>query len=248
MQKTKIPWVRNTDNKTPGYTINPQTGCFGPDCMGPCPYCYAKRESAGRCHWQDLKGVPIAPGHDNESFYPRIHNKRLSDLQHAPSGAGIFVDDRADWCASYWPDNIPTAIIKIARLRPDIRLYLLTKQPRNLPKFSPFPPNCWVGVSATNYKMAAAARWLLFIIEAKVKFLSVEPMLGPLEDNRRRTFRFDGGDINWIILGSQTKPTIQPTKKWVTDILESADRSGIPIFVKEPLASYMNIHREEMPK
>jgi len=63
------------------------------------------------------------------------------------------------------------------KLCPYHRFYLLTKRPENLIKFSPFPPNCFVGVSVTNQEMFDNAIHYLKMVDAKVKFLSFEPLL-----------------------------------------------------------------------
>ncbi len=251
MNRTKIPWVKNTDNVTLGYTINPQTGCLnciGGLCGGFFP-CYAYLESVGRCHLRDLEGIPITPGHSQESFYPRIHAKRLSDLQHAPRGAGIFVDDRSDWCASYWPEEIPRRILSIATRRLDIRLYLLTKQPQNLPRFSPFPPNCWPGVSAIDVGMFAAAYFWLAKVQATVKFISLEPFLTwDLRVSVPMLYQAKQAGVSWLIIGSQTKPTIHPAQCVVESVIDAADKAGVSVFVKEPLASHYGIGIQIMPK
>ena len=247
MNKTKIPWVKCVDNKTQGFTVNPMTGCLGPDDKGPCPYCYAKRESDGRCHKRDLEGKSIEVGHEGESFYPRLHFRRLSDLLSAPKGAGVFVCDRSDWAAPYWPEWCQRELLHIAVRRPDIRLYLLTKQPEQLLKFSPFPPNCYVGVSATNQQQWLDAQCKLDFIKAKVKFVSIEPLLEHILISSYDLKGY-GGPIDWLILGSQTKPTLHPPAGAVEEIISAADKAGIPVFVKPPLSEYLGINRQEMPE
>lgn len=251
MNKTKIPWVKNPDG-TPGWTVNPLTGCLNcidGKCGGIFP-CYAFLESMGRCHQQDLKGIPVGR-FSYDSFYPRIHESRFDQLDKAPKGAGIFICDRSDWAASYWPQWCQDRILNAARARPDIRLYLLTKQPQELAKFCPFPENCWVGVSATNDKQYIAGLKGLGEIQATVKFISFEPLLEEIINNDR-----DHGfcnllsyyHISWLIIGNQNHPVKYPKPEWVEEIITAADQAGIPVFVKSPLAEYMGIQRQEFPK
>ena len=124
------------------------------------------------------------------------------------------------------------------------RFYLLTKQPQNLIKFSPFPDNCWVGVSVTNTKMYHDAAYWLREIEAKVKYISFEPLLEGINPNKSWPWRLsfqerelwqDTGGISWVIIGAQTKPTIMPMIEWVQEIVQAADKAGIPVFLKDSL-------------
>lgn len=127
-------------------------------------------------------------------------------------------------------------------LCPQHTFLFLTKCPWNLIKWSPFPDNGWVGVTATNIQQYRAALVGLAVIEARVKYISFEPLLEyiPIEP----PYTLDG--INWVILGGQTKPEVQPPAGAVNDILNAADIAGIPIFMKKNLA--WQFHKEEMPR
>ncbi|GAI99799.1 unnamed protein product, partial [marine sediment metagenome] len=134
------------------------------------------------------------------------------------------------------------------------RFYLLTKQPQNLIKWSPFPPNCWVGVTATDSYMFSNAMFYLRQIEASVKYLSLEPLMEGILP------RYIGGieGINWVIIGAMTcsggdlaksssqfseltpKPfgnryVMLPKIEWVEEIVRAADKAGIPVFLKNNL-------------
>jgi protein gp37 len=260
MNRTPIEWVKNV-NGTPGYTCNPMTGCLNclnGKCGGAFP-CYAYLQSHGRCHQQDLKGLPIKSLVNVDSFYPAIHHDRFQQLFDAPRGAGIFVCDRSDWAASYWPQWCQEEILKAAWDRPDIRLYLLTKQPQELPKWSPFPDNVWVGVSACNEAMYLKACMELHNIKATVKFLSCEPLQ---EQFHEHSTILEWAGINWLIIGAQTKPYKPPEIEWVQGIVKAADQAYIPVFLKNNLLELVNYQspetafafnkegylRQEMPK
>lgn len=239
MNRTRIEWVKNVDG-TPGYTVNPMTGCLNcinGKCGGVFP-CYAYLQSRGRCHQQDLKGEPTYDGSFyprglDYSFYPRIHHERFQQLFNAPRGAGIFVCDRSDWAASYWPEWCQIMILEAARKKPNIRLYLLTKQPQELAKWSPFPDNVWVGVTVTTNGMASLAYTSgLSQIKATVRFISFEPLLGQIGRDELRNL---ASVSDWWIIGAQTKPYKPPEITCVKEIVDAANNASIPVFLKNNL-------------
>lgn len=114
---------------------------------------------------------------------------------------------------------------------PQHTFLFLTKQPQNLIKFD-FPDNCWVGVTITNDKMRYAALYWLKQIQAKVKFLSIEPHLGRIEV---APIDLQDAGVGWIIDGAQTNPYKPPKIEWVQEIVQAADKAGIPVFLKNNL-------------
>jgi len=266
MNRTKIEWVKNPDG-TQGYTWNPITGC-----LNGCPYCYARKLANGRLRQRYLDNHNVIPDYDalisalediEDPFYPRFWAERLrdpvQDISYAQSrrfGAqakvkGIFVVDMGelfgDWIPREWQDKIFETIKDC----PQHRFYLLTKQPQNLIKWSPFPENCWVGVTATDQKMFYEATKYLAQIEATIKYISVEPMFG-------RIFfpAWIGEVLNWLIIGVQTKPYKPPQIDEVEGAVNACDKAGIPVFLKDnlkPLArdSFGGIEfplRQELPR
>jgi protein gp37 len=278
MNKTLIEWCLNPDG-SPGYTWNVITGCLGPKGDGVhCPYCYAKRLANGRLKERYLANSLVAydygggkDGSDSElktaytdPFYPRFWEERLEDIK--PSDAwwdtlggrkqkGIFVCDMGElfgnWVPKEWQDNV-FAFIKSD---PFDRFYLLTKQPQNLIKFSPFPENCFVGVTATEQCQFVRAVSELRFIEATIKYLSFEPLLAHIP-MLPEALTLAG--INWLIIGAMTgsledikkmlmeypqltlrpygkKWTLQPKLEWVEEIVKVADKAGMPVFLKNNL-------------
>jgi protein gp37 len=204
-----------------------------------------------------------------DPFYPRLWPERMDDPfltnrnlflkgQRHTRGQrlkprGIFVCDMGelfgDWLPREWQEDIHLQI----SLNPQHRFYLLTKQPQNLQKWSPFPDNCWVGVTACTNGMTTMALQHLAQIEARVKFISFEPLLGQIGMNDHQGLQ---GIVGWVIIGAQTKPYKQPKIEWVQEIHDAADRAGIPIFLKDNLfplfkaeMNYINKSwlRQEMP-
>ena len=120
----------------------------------------------------------------------------------------------------------------------------LTKCPWNLPKWNPWPANCQVGVTVTNHTQLENA-YLLSHVEAKVKFLSIEPLLERLGlIDIRKDF------VQGVIIGAQTGPgAVKPRIAWIEEITEAADRAGAKLFYKENLLKlYPELpRRQEIP-
>lgn len=147
-------------------------------------------------YFPSLEKAEIAA--DDDPFYPRIWPDRLDDL--VPRGRydvayptrnayfadrekrkGIFVCDMGELFGPWLPREWTEQVLSIIRGYPQHRFYLLTKQPQELAKWSPFPDNCWVGVSVTNQSQYDEAIKHLEGIQAAVKFLSIEPLLDRID-------------------------------------------------------------------
>uniref|UniRef100_A0A6M3KTH1 DUF5131 family protein n=1 Tax=viral metagenome TaxID=1070528 RepID=A0A6M3KTH1_9ZZZZ len=220
MQKSKIEW---TD-----YTLNPVKGLCPVDCKDNQgkSYCYARRMYK-RYKWDETI-----------RFAPAVFN----DLPKMKAGSRVFVGSTIELFGKWIDPAWMMLTLERVKAHPELTFIFLTKQPQNLLKYSPLPGNCWVGVSATDQNMFYEATKQLVQIEATVKFISVEPMLG-------RIFFpvWIGQVLDWLILGSQTQPTRHPPKEKVDEIITAADKSNIPVFVKEPMASHYGIFRQEFP-
>jgi len=253
MNHTKIEWVRNPDG-TPGWTWNPLTGCLNHVngmCKGGNFPCYARRLANTRLRERYLANDnianPVREGRYDDieeeaervledPFYPRFWPERLEQPYKYEIPHGIFVCDMSDLFGVGVPAHWTQQVMQIIKTCHWHRFYLLTKQPQNLIKFSPFPDNCWVGATATGTKMYWEALAELQYIKASVKYLSLEPLLQgikPLLSSLEYSLKKAG--ISWLILGSQTKPTMYPRVEWVREIVEAADKAGAPVFLKDNL-------------
>ena len=257
-----IEWCQNPDGSL-GWIWNPITGC-----LNGCEYCYARKLANTRLRSTYLanRNFPFPLMGDEllkayaDPFYPRFWEGRLYDGRDELCGGkpkGVFVCDMSDLFGIGVPEDWTRRVLDVIESRSQHRFYLLTKQPQNLQKFSPFPDNCWVGVSATDYTMANQARYYLSLIKAKVKYLSIEPFLEPFVDRVGSPFQPEY--IDWVIIGSQTKPYKPPKIEWVQEIVQACDKAGIPVFLKKNIVAaipagtpdglfYKGIHlRQDMP-
>ena len=116
---------------------------------------------------------------------------------------------------------------------PQHTFLFLTKNPEKLPAWSPFPDNCWVGITVTNPEMYREARKILPQILASLIYLSIEPFL---EYIPMSAMGLNKANISWLIIGAQTKPYKPPKIEWVQEIVEAADKAGCPVFLKDNLS------------
>lgn len=244
MNKTQIEWVKNPDG-TQGYTWNPITGC-----LNGCPYCYARKLANGRLKERYLANKNTAPIVGNvllpnlgflemNPFYPRFWPERLGQIPLFGKSLGIFACDMSDLFGIGIPESWTRRVLNHVGECQRHRFYLLTKQPQNLIKFSPFPDNCWVGVTGTNYQKVTDACGWLDNVEARVKFISIEPLLSWNEAINTSAIVNWISEINWVIIGAQTRPYKPPRIEWVREIVEACDQVGIPVFFKNNLMPLM---------
>jgi protein gp37 len=178
------------------------------------------RWSALECNEAKVKPVRVFVGSTMELFGDWISQPILSDIFH-----------------------------KVRHARQHTFIFL-TKQPQNLQKWSPFPDNCWIGVSLDlkkdKYKQHLLSPFEtidhLQLIDAKVKFLSFEPLSDSLcigFHPRWWADEFYRAGINWLILGQQTpaKKSTTPKAEWIQEIVGTADKATVPVFLKDNLKS-----------
>ena len=155
--------------------------------------------------WQDKLEQPHGRWHTD--YRPRRHKPR-----------GVFVCDMGDLFGKDVPQGWTDKIMGVINSNRNDRFYLLTKQPQRLVEFSPFPPNCWVGATLTlapdEYGKdhgidRFATLGCLKSIEAKVKYISFEPLLGALWAGHGYTPTWwaealQEAGVKWLIMGACT--------------------------------------------
>ena len=133
-----------------------------------------------------------------------------------------------------WMDEI----LSLCRKTPEHTFIFLTKCPQNLIKLSPFPKNCYVGVTVTELNPENTPLAYLRKIQATVKFISFEPLLKWTNNlPTRLSESLTIANISWVIIGQQTPVSrkTMPRIKWIKDIIEACDKADIPIFLKNNL-------------
>ena len=226
MQKSKICWLRNSEGKL-GWSSNPVKGICPMHCKlsNGYEYCYASGE---RGLYKRYKWDPTI----------RFDIEELTEWGKAKPGDMVFVGSTIDL---FHKDTMEATqwIISHTRHYLDVIFVFLTKQPQNLAQFK-WQGNCWVGATATNLVTFDLATHFLARVDAKVKFLSIEPLLGRIgyEGLPYADEVLHEGHIDWVIIvqltGTQAKK-YKPESKWVEEIIKAADEASIPVWTKDNL-------------
>lgn len=118
---------------------------------------------------------------------------------------------------------------------------LLTKRYYDLLKHE-YPDNLWLGVSQDGKTTDPDLIRALLLTDARVKFVSFEPLLGPMP-------KIDLYGIDWVIIGAQTGPkSIPPIREWVSEVIREARSWDVPIFLKDNLIMKGYIPIREWPE
>jgi protein gp37 len=141
----------------------------------------------------------------------------------------IFVNSMSDLFHKDVPFDFIQKIFDVMRRAWWHQFQVLTKRSERLYELNPqieWPENVWMGVSVENNKYTFRIDHLRQT-GAKVKFLSLEPLLGPLHDLNLE-------DINWVIVGGESGPGARPVaEEWITDIRDQCLAAKIPFFFKQ---------------
>lgn len=219
---SKIEWTEATWNPVAGCTIlSPGcTNCYAMRLasrlavMGQDKYVGTTRISGGRPKWNgrvktDLPSLEL----------PRRWKK----------GRLIFVNSMSDLFHDAVPLEYIRAVFDVMRDTPQHTYQVLTKRAERLEELSPrlsWPKNVWMGVSVESedyaYRIGHLRR-----TKAKTKFLSLEPLLGPLDE-------LDLRGIHWAIAGGESGPGARPMpKEWVRSIRDQCIDAEVPFHFKQ---------------
>jgi protein gp37 len=141
----------------------------------------------------------------------------------------IFVNSMSDLFHPDVPFEYVQDVFAIMERASWHRFQVLTKRADTLEKVSgelSWPPNVWMGVSVENSRFTHRINHLRRT-GAKVKFLSLEPLLGPLEG-------LDLKGIDWVIVGGESGPGARPLRpEWVIDLRDQCRNAEVPFFFKQ---------------
>ena len=211
MAQSNIEWTE--------MTWNPTTGCS--KISAGCKFCYAEIMS------RRLQAMGIEKYKDG--FAVRIHPDALRIPYAWKTSKIVFVNSMSD----LFHENIPLEFIQrvfdVMNDNPQHVFQILTKRAERLLKLHSelkWTHNIWMGVSVENDKVKHRID-LLRKTKAKVKFLSCEPLIGPLYDMNLKK-------IDWVIVGGESGHRPRPMETdWVLDIQEQCKKADVAFFFKQ---------------
>lgn len=211
MAHTSIEWTEQT--------WNPVTGCtkISPGCK----FCYAEK----------LAKRLQAMGAENyrNAFKLTLHPHMLAKPLEWKKPSTIFVNSMSDLFHKNVPSNYIHAVFEIMNAADWHQFQVLTKRPERVLEMNNelcWTPNIWMGTSVENSDYIDRIDTLR-ATGAQIKFLSLEPLLGPLP-------RLNLKKIDWVIVGGESGPKAREMKReWVLEIKEQCQKSSVPFFFKQ---------------
>jgi protein gp37 len=200
-------------------TWNPVTGCakISPGCK----HCYAER-MAGR-----LKAMGV-PQYRN-GFRLTLQPDALDIPLKWKRSRLIFVNSMSDLFHKDVPLEFIQRVFAVMEEASQHQFQVLTKRPEIAQQYAehlPWPANVWLGTSIESALYLHRVETLR-AIPAKIRFLSVEPLLGPIP-------RLPLRGIHWVIVGGESGPSARPMEKqWVTQIRDRCIAQSVPFFFKQ---------------
>ena len=144
-----------------------------------------------------------------------------------------FVNSMSDLFHPKVPDEFITAVFQVMEKAPWHQFQVLTKRPERMAKFTTEywkdrtpPAHIWLGTSTGHQKALDEFLPHLLNVKAAVRWLSVEPLIGPIT--------FDSLDgIDWVVVGGESGSKRKMEKTWTTDIRDACAKAGVPFFFKQ---------------
>lgn len=260
MKKSKIEW---TD-----ITWNPVTGCTR--VSAGCDNCYAVRmtkrlESMGQKNYAGL----VNEGKNHFNGTVKLHYAKLKDPFRWQKPRKVFVNSMSDLFHDDVDFGFIIDVLHTIEKNPKHIFQVLTKRPERAIEFfneyapNPYwgddiPKNLWLGVSVEDQFTADERIPLLLQIPAKVKFLSCEPLLGPVDFHTIKIpaniYKPVIDFIDWVIVGGESGPGARPLHPdWVRSIRDQCKQAEVPFFFKQwgeyspcnDMISFYNLHLKE---
>ena len=211
MTQSKIEWTK--------FTWNPTTGCN--KVSAGCKFCYAET-MAKRLQAMGTEKY-------NNGFKLTLHENTLKIPYTWKKPKIVFVNSMSDLFHKNIPLEYIQKVFKVMNENPQHVFQILTKRADILLKYNKellWTDNIWMGVSVENNNFYDRIR-LLKRTNAKIKFLSCEPLLGPLS-------RLPLKNIDWVIVGGESgKKARIMESEWVDNIMNQCKKKGVKFFFKQ---------------
>lgn len=209
-ERTTIEWTNAT--------WNPITGCskISPGCK----HCYAERLAK--------RLMEMGNARYRQGFRLTLHQDLLDLPLRWRRPRMIFVCSMSDLFHEQVPIGFIRSVFATMERAPWHIYQVLTKRAKRLAEVTrslSLPPNVWVGVSVESHDYLWRVDYLRQV-PAHIRFLSCEPLLGPLH--------LDLTGIHWVIVGGESGPGARPMQKaWVKAIRDQCLAAGVPFFFKQ---------------
>ena len=226
-ERSQIEW---TDS-----TWNPVTGCT--KVSAGCDHCYAHTLAHQRLADTYRKRLPVVDSQENRAdpFAVRLWPERLTQPGRWPDARMIFVNSMSDLFHVDVPETYTREVFRVM-LDVDRHIYqVLTKRPGRAVRFfsrnpdlfptGEIPAHIWIGTSVEDQQVDYRVRQLVEL-PAAVRFLSCEPLIGPLS--------LDLTGIHWLIAGGESGLGYRKLDlDWVRHLREQCLTTGVPFFFKQ---------------
>jgi protein gp37 len=209
--KSSIEWTE--------MTWNPVTGCT--KISQGCKNCYANRMA--------LRLKAMGAERYVNGFQPTVHEDLVDLPKKWKKSRVIFVNSMSDLFHEDIPESFIRRVFSTMRDCPHHTFQVLTKRSKRLRKLGSsldWPSNVWMGVSVESANVMPRIVDLAEV-PAKIRFLSCEPLIGPLE-------RIPLGGIHWVIVGGESGPRARPMQpRWAESIQTQCQKAEVPFFFKQ---------------
>jgi protein gp37 len=218
-----------------GWTWNPVTGC-----LHGCKYCYA-RELANKKSYEAAYPVGFTPLFHHERLEAPTNTEIPEEAKQDYRLKRVFVCSMADLYGKWVPDDWIKQVHASCIANPQWDYLMLTKFPRRYVGLE-LPKTAWLGTTVDEQKRVRLAEEAFRQIKnVRVKWLSLEPLLAPLEFTDLSMF-------DWIVIGSQSSTEqpdghvkeFAPPFKWVARIVAQAHECGCRVYLKPNLLGITN--------
>ena len=208
---SKIEWTETT--------WNPVTGCT--KISHGCKHCYAERMS------KRLQAMGMTKYRNG--FSVTLHESVLHEPLRWKKPRLVFVNSMSDLFHRAVPTEFIQSVFDVMNQASQHTFQVLTKRPGRVSRLNrklDWTDNIWMGVSVESERWLDRAE-LLTTTDARTKFLSLEPLLGPLPS-------LDLNGIDWVIVGGESGPGARPMEpEWVREIRDNCAHNKIPFFFKQ---------------
>lgn len=200
-------------------TWNPVTGCTR--VSAGCDHCYAERLA--------LRLQRMGVEKYRNGFEVTLHKNSLQQPMTWRSPRRIFVNSMSDLFHAHVPREFVLQVWKVMEQCHHHTFQVLTKRPERMARFTakyPAPRNVWLGTSVEDARVLHRVNSLR-LCDSQVRFLSCEPLLGPLP-------HLDFNGIHWVIVGGESGANSRKMEAdWVRSIRDQCIRDKVPFFFKQ---------------